>query len=312
MAAGRHLVGEVCLRRDDSVSLARLAGCCALVAALMVSGCSMHPENGGEGATGRYDAPSDLPLESKFVDLSLYGAAVDAFMAECMARSGLEYTVGTWDVSKPAVRAYSSLGYPNLAPDVVEKYGYRAPRDPREVAMPAALASVVPAGQEERYTQVKEACTEESRGPVPDVAAAGNVLLQLDAKSRDAAVGNARVDAGVERWRACVTRAHPPIGDPTGRPEQFRISVLEAVDARDYPGAGDTLVLDAPRDEIEAATIDVECRSRSGYDNAYFSAIGEAQERLTAEHADALEGVERSMNDIQQAIDHYVLDGQNR
>ncbi|NTW41606.1 MAG: hypothetical protein HGA44_17295 [Cellulomonadaceae bacterium] len=260
--------------------------------------------------TGRFDSPFDLPLESRFVDLSLYGVAVDAFMAECVARSGLEYTVGTWDLSRPAVRAFSSLGYPNLDPELVETYGYRAPRDSRELAPPAALSSAIPAGEEERFTQVQQACTEESRGAVPDVAASGNILLQLDTKSREAAVGDLRVVASVERWRACVTHEEPRLGDLSGSPEDFRVSVLSAVDARDNPGVGDTMTLSAPPDEIEAAMIDIACRARSGYDNAYFSAIGEAQERLMSEYRVALEGVQKDMDEIQQAIDHYVLDGE--
>jgi hypothetical protein len=275
-------------------------------------GCSAPPQEGDDGAAGRYNNPFDLPLESEFVDLSLYGAAVDTFMAECVARAGLKYTVGTWDLSRPAVRAYSSLGYPNLDPGLVEMYGYRPPRDSRELAPPAPMASVIGAGEEERFAQVQQACTEESRDAVPDVASSGNVLLQLNAKSRDAAVGDPRVVASLERWRTCVTLAHPPLGDPRSSPEQFRVSVLSAVDARDNAGVGDTMMLKAPPDEIEAATVDVGCRTRSGYGNAYFSAIGEAQERLMSEHSVALQGVRESMSKIQQAIHHYVLEGEGR
>lgn len=289
----------------------RLTAGCAL-AVLLLSGCS-GAAAGGEAASGRFDSPFALPLESRFVDLALYGAAVDAFMAECMAESGLEYTVGTWDVNQPAVHAFSALGYPNLERDVIEEFGYRAPRDPRLIEPPADLSGSIPPGEEERYAKAQQACTEESRGPVPDIASPANVLLQLNAKSQDMALEDQRIriTTSVERWRECVVKADPPVGDAGGTPLDFRVSVLKTVDAREgWAGTGDSHMRPAPVDEVEAARIDVGCRQQSGYDEAFFSAVGEAQERLVTEHGEVLEGVEDSMNEIQLAIDHYVLEGQ--
>lgn len=294
------------------MSFARLAGSSVLAVTLLMSGCAGHSNDGGEGTPGRYHSPLDLPLEGRSVDLFLYGAAVDSFMAECMARSGLEYTVGKLDLSNPAGPAYTSLGYPNLDPDVVREYGYRAPRDARELVPPAPLESVAPAGEEDTYMHAQQECTDESRGAVPDIAESANVLRRLDSKSREGVLDDAHVLPSVDRWRACVTRAGPALGDPSGGPEDFRVSVLAAVDARDHPGEVDTMTEKAPEDEIEAAMIDVECRSQSGYDNAYFSAVGEEQERLIAEYRDALEGVEHSMSEIHQAIYHYVIERQGR
>ncbi len=294
------------------MSLARLAGCSVLAVTLLVSGCTAQPDDGGgEDTAGRFHDPADLPLEGRSVDLFLYGAAVDAFMAECMARSGLEYTVGTLDLDNPAVPAYTSLGYPNLDPDLVAEYGYRAPPDPRELVPPAPLESVVPAGEEDAYGRAQQRCTDASRDAVPDIAQSVNALMRLDSRSREGVMDEAAVRAGVERWRECVTRARPPLGDPSQDPEHFRVSVLTAVDARDHPGEADTMTVQPPPDEVEAATVDVRCRQESGFDAAYFTAVGEEQERLVAEYEDALQEVDRSMSDIQQAIDEYVIERQD-
>lgn len=294
------------------MSLTRLAGSGVLAATLLLSACTGQPDDGGEGAAGRYDDPLDLPLESRSVDLFLYGAAVDTFMAECMAEKGHEYTVGTWDLSRPALPAFTSLGYPNLDPEIVRTHGYRASQDPREVTPPAPLESVVPAGEEDAYTLAQQECTDTSREVVPDIAESANILRRLDSRSREAALDDAEVASSIDRWRACVTRSDPPLGDPSGDPDHFRVSVLTAVDARDHPGEVDTMTAQAPADEVEAATIDVRCRRESGYDDAYFSAVGEAQERLASEYSDALQGVDQSMSDIQQAIEHYVIERQGR
>lgn len=288
------------------MSPSRLAGCGVLAVVLVLTGCAAGAQGDGADAAGRYDDPFDLPLEQRFVDLELYGAAVNAFMGECMASAGWEYPVGTWDLSQEGVRSYSSLGYPNLAPDLVDAYGYRSAPDPREVVAPRDFSEVVPPDRQEEFDVAARSCVKESDAAVPDVAPPGNVFLQLNSKSRAATVGHPAVEAGIERWRQCVERARPPLGDPTDGPDGFRSSVLTAVDARDHPGEVDTMMLEAPPDEIEAARIDVECRQQSHYDSTYFSVIGEAQERLLVEKKDAIEKAEKTMGEIQQAIDHYV------
>ncbi|WP_066583544.1 hypothetical protein [Cellulomonas timonensis] len=294
------------------MSLTRLAGSGVLAATLLLSGCAGQLDDGGDGPAGRYQDPLGLPLEGRSVDFFLYGAAVDSFMAECMAQAGHEYTVATWDLSLPAVPAYTSLGYPNLDAELVRNYGYRAPRDPREIIPPAPLDSAIGVGEEEAYLRAQQECTDESRGAVPDIAESANILRRLDSKSREGVLSDGEVASSVDRWRACVTRADPPLGDPSGGPDDFRVSVLTAVDARDHPGQVDTMTAKAPADEIETAMIDVECRNESGYDTAYFSAVGEEQERLVSEYSDALQEVEQSMRGIQQAINFYVIEGQGR
>ncbi|WP_123812833.1 hypothetical protein [Myceligenerans xiligouense] len=227
--------------------------------------------------------------------MKLYGAAIDSAVRKCMEDAGLGYPVEKLDLVRGGTtETRSELGYRILTESTAKRYGYRDSPDPRVVEEREVMFERAGAS----YTAQFDNCSSRSIDVVPDLAGPGNVILALDAESREIASSDPNVQAASGRWRTCMVDAFPGL-EIDGLPDDFASRYLSQELNNAAP-------VEPSEEEVAIAVQDVGCRGLTEFDQIYYEKVEDAQRRLITENRSELNDVRQEIERIQAAIDAFV------
>ncbi len=276
----------------------------AAALALLLSGCtaaeSPAPKAPAEDLT-HWTMPLD-EFQSASTD-ALHDYATMLLGAECLAKNGVEYDV-PWQPTDdesylPAPTNFSS--FPILTLDIAREQGYRAPRstgslgtfnEQLEAREPFLLLRQTTPG----FDTLWDSCLDDANAQLPgekgevdyENTTGAWVNQSWETTQRDPSVREAD-----SRWRECMIavgyRALPdgPLrGDDEWMPTQALRAELGIPD-RYQPGDGGA---ENPltQEEIDLAVDDATCRESSGWTEAMYEAMWNAQEAIVQKNADEL------------------------
>ncbi|MBD3943125.1 hypothetical protein IF188_15635 [Microbacterium sp. NEAU-LLC] len=220
-------------------------------------------------------------------------------VAECMGEEGIDWPIPwqpTDDASYLPPTANMS-GMQVLTPEVAREYGYRAPAntgrsDPEGAETMTKLNAI--AASTPGFEPLFGACLDEAREQVPSLRLNDwrNRLAGWYYESMEAAMRAPEVEQTGAAWQQCLQdRGYPvDLAAPLTLDEWMPSEELLAktgVPARWQPGDG------GPENplsqaEVDLAVADAECRASSGWMDAFYQAMWDAQVELVAQHADEL------------------------
>lgn len=273
---------------------ALVAATVSAVLAVALTGCS--------GSGGSRAAAADVQLPAKNVaqwvmpldqymetdaETSADEYAEDLLIEPCLEKAGYSYPVPWMDLDAPLPVTRNTVDDRLFTVQLAQEYGYhRAPNlDPSRAAW-LAFDAMPPFGDSEM--KVFDSCLKQVRKTqLPELAqSAQNLANGLANQADQKAQQNGTVKSDARKWKTCMRPAGVP-DLPDDPMNEMPTSALGKQFGLDDIVA-DPNTLKAGADEIRIATLDAQCREKTGYTQAYYDAEWDAQVQLLDKNADAL------------------------
>lgn len=267
--------------------------------AVSLTGCASQAAAEIETPTqdrARWVMPLDEFQSATMTDLPNY--AENLLVADCLSQDGIEWPI-PWQPTDEASYLESPANlstFPALTVDLAQASGYRADftpgwsgKSPESFRALNAIATSTPG-----FEPLQRSCLDEARKQVPTIElseATNRVLGWMWEAQEVANRAPAVVKAGVD-WQQCLKAAgysavpESPVGSDESMPTQ---ALLRELGIPSRWGDGDGAPENAlTAQEITLAVDDASCRDSSGWSEAMYQAMWDAQADVVSANADEL------------------------
>ena len=234
---------------------------------------------------------------------SLSNYAENLLLERCLGEAGIQWPI-PWQPTDDAdylLPPANRSGFPALTVEIAQKWGYRANFEPGRYASFEDRQAVMRelngiAASTPGFDSVFDTCLTDARKTVPSrqLNKAFNRVRELMGPAQRAAWTASPVIAADAAWRDClralgyVNVPDSPLGEDEGwMPTQALRDELGIPDL--YTSTGDSAPESSLTEaEIALAVDDATCRETSGWSQAMYEALWDAQVEVVREHADEL------------------------
>ncbi|MFJ7246338.1 hypothetical protein ACIQWA_17020 [Kitasatospora sp. NPDC098652] len=201
---------------------------------------------------------------------SQLGRAMSALTEDCMHKAGY----GNWapppELPKVGPKTLTDLRYGIHDAALVSKNGYH-PDAAEKAAHDAAVEAAVAGNPRGAARAAENSCGQQSKQKIGDAQAAFRLAEQLANDAFTKAEKEPEVAAAFTQWSGCM--------------KESGYSYREPLDAVDDPKFG----RDVTKTEIDTATADLKCRSRSNVALVWYEAEARLQKAALEKNAQALQ-----------------------